>query len=88
MESSQEIIRDWINQNFKLPANLNTTRRVQDIDLVRFFEHSNPKFDVSVDEMRNCFKDAGFNVHESLDLGFVVNVRRADYRAALRGFLR
>ncbi len=88
MDRNQKILRGWIKQNFKLPTNMNTTRRVQDMDLVRFFERSNPKIVINVDEIRESFRDAGFRVYESLDLGFVVNIRRTDYRAAIRGFLR
>lgn len=88
MESRQKILRDWIKHNFKVPANMNNTRRVQDIDLVRFFEHANPEFVVSPEEIRDGFRGAGFKVNESLDLGYVVSVGRADYRAALRRFLQ
>lgn len=88
MESRQKILRDWIKRNFKLPTNMNNTRRVQDIDLARFFEHSNPEFVISPEEIRDGFREAGFKVNESLDLGYVVSVGRADYRAALRRFLQ
>lgn len=87
-ESRQKILRDWVEQNFELPENMNNTRRVQDIELLRFFEHSYPECAVSLTEIQDGFRGAGFKVIESLDLGFVVNVRRTDYRSALRRFLR
>lgn len=87
MKSGQKTLQDWIEQNFKLPGSMNNTRRVQDIDLMRFFKHSNPECTVDLAEIRDEFRESGFKVSESLDLGFVVNIRRADYRAALRRFL-
>lgn len=88
MQGKQKILLEWISRNFELPKTMNNTRRVQDIDLMRFFEKSNPQINVSLAEIRNGFREAGFRVNESSDLGFVVGVRRTDYRTTLRRFLK
>lgn len=88
MENRQKVLQDWIGRNFKIPANLNNTKRVQDIDLVRFFEQSNPGYAIDPEELCAGFRAAGFKVHDSIDLGVVININRSDYRTALRRYLR